>query len=846
MNKWLITVLTLLVACSPVAEKEHNETSEILEAMDHWSASRSYPFDAIPEHAWMSAFEQARMIPSGRGSRSEIWTSLGPHNFAGRILCLAFNPQNPNTLYAGSASGGLWRSYTGGTGKNAWERVPSGFPVLSVSCISFEPGDSSTFYIGTGEVYNADGTGTGMADRALRGSYGIGILKTTDGGATWTHSLDFGADAEKGVWNVAIAASAPEILYAGTTDGVYRSGDGGENWSLIFDEDMVFDILVHPDDPDKLVLGAGNFNSSGRGIWWSDDGGSNWTHVSSGLPPDFLGKIQLDASQSSPEIVYATIGNGFNTDVETSSYLCKSEDFGHTWEVINSTNFAVYQGWYSHDVSIHPADPDHLAVIGLAVYTSTNGGNSLYAKTSTATPGYSYPEIEGPNGPGNYVHADCHAVKWHPTEPDVFYVATDGGIYRTDDAGESYYSCNGRLQTVQFYNGFSVSGQDSLLCYGGLQDNGSIKLIDDLDTETGLYLKWQHVFGGDGGWTAINPAEDYIHYVSWQGLNVLVSDGPGYSSLSIPKIWPVAFIAPYVICPSDETRMYAGSAGVASSTNGGADWSLTNGGTALDGNPVISMDISFNDPDVLYVSTAPYGGNPGHVFVTSNGGDTWSNISSGLPDRYVLDLHVDPNNDAIAYAAIGGFGSGHLYRTTNYGSTWFDISYGLPDVPTNAVVVDPDLPATIYVGNDLGVYVSEDNGSTWLAYTDGMPEAAMVFDLKIQQDSRKLYAATHGNGAFWSDLIKTDDPPAMTNQYQLLPLQVFPNPAYDQITVTPPKAMSGSILLTLTDLHGRILHRETAKSSASIQLYRLNLPAGTYLLELSDGRSTVSTKVFWL
>ena len=116
----------------------------------------------------------------------------------------------------------------------------------------------------------------------------------------------------------------------------------------------------------------------------------------------------------------------------------------------------------------------------------------------------------------------------------------------------------------------------------------------------------------------------------------------------------------------------------------------------------------------------------------------------------MLDLHVDPNNDAIAYAAIGGFGSGHLYRTTNYGSTWFDISYGLPDVPTNAVVVDPDLPATIYVGNDLGVYVSEDNGSTWLAYTDGMPEAAMVFDLKIQQDSRNcmpLHTAMGLSGA---------------------------------------------------------------------------------------------------
>lgn len=841
----VLSVLLLLAACTQTskqestAENSRERVNGAFEALSLFGAARTYPYERIPSQAWSNAWQTARSLPAHHGSRSDSWESLGPHNRAGRMLAIAFNPQNSESMLAGSASGGLWRTYTGGTGKNAWVRVPTGFPVLGVSSITFHPEDSMVIYIGTGEVYNHLAAGTGAAYRNTRGSYGIGALKSEDGGTTWTKILDMAYADESGVWDIQLCESEPTTLFAATTEGVYRTTDAGESWELVLDVVQVTDVLVHPDDPLRVIAGCGNFGSPEHGIHVSEDGGETWNKITDGVPSLFYGKVQMNYHKANPEIVYASIGNGFGFE-DGASWLCKSEDFGQTWSTVNTTDYSKWQGWFAHDVAVHPMNPNRLAVIGIDVWTSDNGGNTLSQK-SVGGIGFDNPPIEGPDGWETFVHSDCHDVVWHPDLSNTFYVASDGGIHRSDDGGENYYSCNGRLQTTQFYNGISVSAEDNLFVLGGMQDNGTSRLNDEIDAETGQYLTWSLRFGGDGSWTAIHPSLDLIHYVSYQFLNVQFFAGVDYDPLYIPTIEPTGFIAPFVLSPLDGERMYGASAGVARSNNGGATWTMTNGGAPLDGHPVLSMDISPTNQDVVYAATAPDAGGSGGVYVTIDGGEDWDDVTSTLPARYPMDIHVDSKDPATAYITFSGFGTGHVFRTTNYGATWEDISAGLPDVPTNAVITDPDIPGTIYVGNDIGLFVSTDTGATWAAWSDGLPEAIMVFDLKIHASSRKLYLASHGNGAFWASLPEVEGSPAAIEE-QDQELKVYPTLTTGPVWVDLSIDLAGSVLMvyhTSGTFVGQ--HRLNGHGLQAVDLS--GLPAGTYLLRCTNNEQLYTAKV---
>ena len=810
--------------------KVQPRVSGAFEALSFFGQSRTYPMDKLPEQAHYAAWMAASRLPKATSATRATgpWESLGPHNRGGRTLKIAFNPLNPNTMYAGSASGGLWRSYSGGVGKNAWQQVPTGFPVLAVSSIAFPPNDSMTMFIGTGEVYNHLAAGTGAAYRNTRGSYGIGILRSTDGGVTWEKSLDFSYDQNKGIWDIEIAPSDPNIIYAATTDGVYKTTNGGLSWSWIFDVVQATDLVVHPSDPNQVIVGCGNFSSPGYGIYRTTDGGNLWYKITSNLPTFYKGKIQLALAPSNPETVYASIGNGFSS-AEGASWLCRSDDFGANWTIKTETDYSQFQGWYSHDVAVHPTNPEELTVIGIEVWKSTDGGNTINIK-STGGVGFANPPIEGPDGDPSYVHSDCHDVIYHPTQPNIIYVASDGGIHRSTNGGETFASCNGRYQTAQFYNGFANSAQNEFFCMGGLQDNGTIRLNPDIDPETGLSVTWTRVFGGDGSWSAINQQNDDISFVSWQTLNVLrnTTGGTSYSSLSIPKQNPISFIAPYVLAPSNGNVIYAGSSIVAKSIDGGDSFTTTNGGLPLDGNPLLSMAVSTQNPEVVYAATAPNGGSPSHIFVTTDGGNAWDDVTGSLPDRFPMDLEVDPTNDAVAYLAFSGFGAGHIFRTTDYGSTWEDISGDLPDVPTNAVAVDPLFPNNIYAGNDLGVFVSVDNGDTWLTYHEGFPEAVMVFDLNISPANRKLRAATHGNGAYQRDLLEEPLVGTLARAgLAKLQLKVFPNPASSAVTLRYDLPKSQAVTLDLLNSSGQIVQRifdekqQAGKHEASLNVQAL-------------------------
>lgn len=827
-------LVLVLMGCQPIESNEASEKEQIsgaYEALQFFGKRTTYPEVEIPQAAFYRAWQQndqLRQVEAQARGGTMPWESMGPVNRGGRTLALAFNPLNPNTLWIGTASGGLWRSYTEGLGAEAWHYIETGFPVLGVSTIALPPGDSTTLYIGTGEVYNYEAAGTGAAYRSTRGSYGMGILKSTDGGETWALSLDWSYDQNRGIWAIKIDPDNPNTVYAATTHGVYKSTDAGDSWVEKLDVPMANDLVIHPENTDIIVAGVGNLGSPNRGIYRSTDGGETWVEITTNIPQDFQGKIQLNYAPSDPDILYASIGNGFGFS-DGATWLCRSTNFGATWTVVNEEDYSRWQGWFAHDVDVSLDDPDEIVAVGITAWRSTDGGQFLIEEAGGGI-GDVNPD-PGDNSPREQVHSDCHDVQWHPTNPNIVYVTSDGGVHRSTDRGQTYQFVNGGLQNCQFYNGFSNSLQNPNFCLGGLQDNGTISWNGD--------NTWTVISGGDGSWSAINPEHDTTFYVSSQRLNVRRNrPTDGWTGMNIPEVSEPVFIAPYAICPSDGDIMYAGNGGIVKTVNGGDNWDLTIGGSLLDGgNPVLSLDVSSN-PDVVYCGTAPttlFGGSRSGFFVTQDGGTTFQDRTGILPDRYPMDVEVDPTDEATAYVVFSGFGSGHVYKTTDYGVNWTDITGELPDIPTNAIVVDPDIPDHIYVGNDFGVYVSRDGGESWESYQEGLNTATMIFDLVISPANRKLRAATHGNGAYQRDLLDFDVSTDELSE-QLNGLKLYPNPATTATTIEFELQEAQELQLRLVNVAGKVVQERAATNYPAGQ-HRISwscegLSAGTYFLQL--------------
>ncbi len=743
----VVTAFLFLMSHRWPVDKPH-KTSGAKKALDSWAAARAYPNELIPEQGYYEAFNYSRQfmnISRERDTRS-TWEPIGPHNIGGRTIAIAFNPQNPNTIYAGSASGGLWRSYSGGVGSDVWEAVPTGFPVLGVGGIAIAPDDSNTIYIGTGEVYGYQNAIGGLSNRTTRGSYGIGILKTTDGGETWVKSLDWTYNQLRGVWTIKIDPNNYNFVWAATTEGVYKSTDAGETWELKHPVIMAFDLAINSYDSDIVFASHGNFYSEGHGIYRTDDGGENWLKLSNGLPETFGGKVLLSIYPPMPYMIYASIGNGFSGGAGT--WLCFSAVNGENWQIVSTVDYATFQGWFAHFVAVSPVDSSLVICGGVDLYKSTDFGADLQQK-SYWDAGYSGVVQPGePEGPPYFSHADHHAVAFHPTDPNIVYFGNDGGVFRSTDAGETFEGCNGGYQSSQFYNGFSCSYQDSLLAIGGMQDNGSA-------TYEGT-VAWRRVLGGDGCWTGIDAGNDNILYASYQVLGMRKSTNSGQSWLNInpPGAGFTNFIAPYVVAVDNPQVIYAGRSIIYKSDNGGIDWTGTNNSLPLDGRPALSMAVSASNSEVVYVSTTPVPSQP-NIFRTTNGGQDWDNVTGeNMPDRYPMDFAIDPSDDSNVYLVFSGFGSSHIFKTIDGGENWLDINNNLPDLPTSAVIVDPLYADHVYVGNDLGVFVSTDGGDVWEPFFEEMPEAAIVMDLTISHSNRKLRAVTHGNGVYERPLLE--------------------------------------------------------------------------------------------
>lgn len=872
MNKIIpITVLLVFAVLSSVITyhrtgtsdftfKKRVKTSGALKAMQFWNDVRTYPNDKLPSRGLVEEFEKIKLRKTLEDSNKidVNWKSLGPHNIGGRTISIAINPLNPNTIYAGSASGGLWRSYTGGKGKDAWEYVSTGHPVHGVSSIAIAGDDSTEIYIGTGEVYNLNNTRGGLSVRETRGSYGIGILKTTDGGVSWSKSLDWSYNQGTGVWAVRINPLNKNTVWAGTTNGTYKSTNAGLSWNRVHDTLMVTDLIVDPVDTNNILVACGNLFSTGKGIYKSTDSGISWRKITAGLPSEYKGKAVFALHKPNPNIIYMSLGNGYWSGAGTR--LLRSADGGETWQTMAATDysdyrgdFASYQGWFAHFIVVHRQDPNIILAAGIDVFKSRDGGNSLQQKSYWYNWYFGRTPAGGPEGPLNYSHADHHAYAVHPINPNIVYFATDGGVFRTTDFGETFEGLNGGYQTAQFYNGFSTSFTDSNFSIGGMQDNA-----------TGIYDgsdEWVRVIAGDGGWTAINQQNDHTSYGSWQELNIvkLTRGGSGIyfeSYIAPPSSGSVGFIAPFVLSPSNPSIMYAGRSIIFKSTNGGSNWSPTNNNSAITNNPPVSMAISPSNPDVVFVATSPIN-YTSELFRTTNGGNTWKEIKGELPHTYPMDISIDPSNDNNVYVVFSGFGNSHAFRSTNKGDDWINIGDGLPDVPTTSIIVDPEKSHYLYIGNDLGVFFSPDTGNSWLDLNNGLPDVCMVTDLSISRSNRKLRIATHGNGVFETELIEDYIVDVKESRVpdRFILSQNYPNP-FNAVTVIsyslPPKLgqsqyLNSRVTLKVYDVVGR----EVAVLVNAVQkpgFYRVefdgnNLSSGIYFYRLRVGEFSNTKKL---
>lgn len=711
-----------------------------------------------PNRFFYEAFE--RMKREARGEKklqaNDQWLSIGPINQAGRTISLALHPANPSILYAGSASGGLWRLTMTGSGFDSynWERVPTGFPVLGVGAIAINPKNPDIIYVGTGEVYGyagVDGDLFGSYWMRIRGNYGIGVIKTTDGGRTWTKCLDWTQSQSRGVLSLAIDPQNPDTVLAATTEGVFKSADAGLTWNYVLAVIMSVDVKIDPNNPKSIFVSCGNLGSFGNGIYRSVDGGDSWIKLTKGLPDSWTGKAKLDLFPSFPSIIYADVCNQWER-----IGLYSSQDNGESWQLISDMagiDLTENQGYFSHFVRVNPVNRSKVFMAKVGCQYSEDGG-----KTFLGTDLNIYDFIMDPTKP----HVDMHAFANYPGHPDVFFLGCDGGVFVTEDGGITFKGLNDRYVSTQFYPGLAVSDTDQNLAAGGMQDNGSAIYHGHPDWQLSVTL-------GDGGHAAIDPLDNNIIYASSQRLRIQRSD-TGFSQeddwqyatpflLGDPDRQPhgnqesVAFIAPFILAEHD--KLYAATSYVYRSEDGGRTWKATNADLPLNELPVVAMAVAKSNTEVVYAATAPY--NPeavrAELFVTKNGGLSWTNATANLPRSYIVDIAVSPVNPDIAYVTLSGYGGSPLYRTRNAGSSWEDIGSALPNIPTSAVAIDPEDHRVIYIGNDLGVWVSTDFGLSWNVFRMGLPEAVMVMDLSISKESRLLRAATHGNGVYERSLL---------------------------------------------------------------------------------------------
>jgi photosystem II stability/assembly factor-like uncharacterized protein len=708
---------------------------------DWFYMQRAYPYESIPEGKYLAAIEEARELrktSGGEKSRAGEWLMAGPTNIPGRITDLAVHPDYPNTIYAGSAAGGVFKSTDGGA---TWTAIFDDEGTQSIGALAIHPDNPNTIYVGTGEANTAGD------------SYeGSGIYKSTDGGVSWTH---IGLSQSYHIGRILIDPEHPETVFVAASGqlfgtnperGVYRSVNGGATWEQMYyidDTTACIDIAIQPSTGTLLAAMwtryrgrthriVGGVNS---GIYRSTDYGETWTRLSNGLPApaDTVGRIGITIDSLS-QTVYAIYCNhpGYFMGIY------KSTDLGDSWTQTNDGD--LYDlvssfGWYFGVIRVVPGEPDVVFAMGVDLYRSTDGGAS-------------WSDVSG------VMHVDHHAFYIHPTNAELIYDGCDGGINVSYNQGDSWTRLYD-MPNTQFY-AITIDKTNPDRLYGGTQDNGTMRTL------TGGTDDWVRILGGDGFYTSIDYTDPDIIYAEYQWGYLFKSyDGGYYWYWALGNIDYEAYrhnwCTPFIMDPGDHNTLYYGANVLFKTTNGGDYWEVISGDLTNGPGPgnltygtITTIDVCPIDGSVIYVGT-----DDANVWVTTDGGGDWQNISAGLPDRWVTRVAVNPYDPAVAYVTFSGHymsdSTPHIYRTENYGANWSDIHSNLPNGPINDVIVDPSFDSTLYVGSDVGVFYTSNLGQSWAPLGTDMP-IAPVHDLDFNNLTRTLVAGTHGRSMYKIDV----------------------------------------------------------------------------------------------
>jgi photosystem II stability/assembly factor-like uncharacterized protein len=701
---------------------------------------------------------------SGLGARN-----IGSATMSGRISAVAARVVDGKTLlYVGAASGGVWKSQDGGT---TFKPVFDKQPVQSIGAIAIDPSDPRTVWVGTGEAWTRNSV-----------SIGDGIYKSTDGGDTWTN---MGLPASERITKIVVSPRSPSTVYAcapgklwsdSLDRGLFKTTDGGKTWALVLHganaSTGCSGITLDPRNPDRVIAGlwdfrrkGWSFRSGGEGpdapsesnLFESLDGGRNWRSLATakGLPAKPWGRVEVTFAPSDSRIVYALIES-------KSSALYRSADGGATWEARDTSQMMVWRPFYFARLVVDPVNPDRVFKPDLRLIVSEDGGRSF-------------------SDTGGGSHGDWHDLWIDPTNPKHVIGGDDGGLWLSYDGGNRWWKAQ-NLPISQFYH-VAVDDRDPYQVYGGLQDNSS--WVGDSSYPGGVSnARWENLFGGDGFWTVPDPSDPNFVYAEAQGGTIgrvhrqtLVSRDiqprAGYKE-KLRFNWNT----PIHASPTQKGTIYIGAQFLFRSRDRGDTWDrvspdlTTNdpakqkqeqsGGITVDNSSaemhttIFSISESPRNANVIWVGT-----DDGNVQVSRDGTRTWTNVVGNVPDlaksAWVNWVEASRYDPATAFAVFDRHTFGdmapYVYRTTDYGKTWTRIVGPEQGVRGYAFVIKEDTVKKdlLFLGTELGLWISLDAGQTWAQFKGGELPNVAVRDLQIQARDGDLVLATHGRGMWIID-----------------------------------------------------------------------------------------------
>ncbi|WP_157558281.1 PKD domain-containing protein [Microscilla marina] len=649
---------------------------------------------------------EKRKRTQGVSMVTPAWEEMGPKKWndvtghwapgIGRFTDIYVYKANPNIIYVGTPAGGLWKTTNGGAN---WTAMTDHLPVLGVGGVVTDPANPNIVYISTGD-----------SERAVD-TYSIGVLKSTDGGVTWnTTGLSWNAEDAKRISKLIMHPTNANILLAGTSEGLYKTVDGGSTWSVVQAGD-IRDIEFHPTNPNIVYATTTNF-------FKSTDGGNTFVQ----------GSVTAASSRA---IIEVTPANANYVYYWTGTKMYRSSDSGNTFNLRSAqTPNTTYQLWYNMSLAVSDIDAEEVHIGAIEPFRSFDGG-AQFVKSAE----WMYPNSVG------YVHADVHVLRY---VNGVLYVGTDGLVLKSTNQGGDFIDMTEGINNRQFY-GIAVSRQNVNKAMGGSQDNGTTVYTNG---------RWHEWLGADGGNCAISFTDENVIYGTTQNGNSwyksTAGGTTGYTHVNGPGSG--AWVVPYVMDHNDSNTLYAGLYGgvIRKTTDGMNSWTtIGNLGTST---AVNTLEVAPSNSNYLYASVK------GRIWRTKNGGTSWEEVTTGLPDLWITDLAIHPSNPEQIAISFSGYGhNNQVFVSTNAGNNWTNISSNLPQIPARSVAYEAGAHNGLYIGLEVGVYYKNDTGG-WVSFMNGLPNV-IVNDIVVHEGSGKVVVGTFGRGMWRADKYGSSNNP---------------------------------------------------------------------------------------